>query len=82
MPRRTEQRDPRLELASLYDEEVNERLWTQLPPECQQRHFTMRTMSPEYLAAILENRPRYRRREKSVALNLRHLPEPMIRELC
>lgn len=39
-------------------------------------------MPPEYLAAILENRPTYREREKSVALNLRDLPEPMTHELA
>ena len=38
-------------------------------------------MPPEYLAAILENRPSYRAKEKSVAINFRDLPEPMFREL-
>ena len=81
MAPRTE-RDPRLDLTSLYCGEVNHELWEQLPPERRQRYFTRATMPAEYLAAILENRPYFRAREMSVALNLRDLPEPMTRELA
>lgn len=39
-------------------------------------------MPPAYIEAILENRPTSRAREKSVAINLRGVPESMSRELA
>jgi len=64
----------------LFDPQVNEQLRLALPPECRQEYFTRATMPVHWLAAVMENRPSYRAREKSVAINLGGLPPPMVTE--
>ncbi len=78
--RRTARSDPRLDHRSLFSREINGRLAAALPPEVRGDYFTRTTMPSHWLEAVLENQPSYRRREKSVALNFRGLPESMVTE--
>jgi integrase len=80
--RRTTQRAPQLEVSGLYSETRNHELWDGLPEIARNRYFTRRSMPPEYLEAILENRPAARVHYKGVAISFRGLPEPMARELA
>ena len=81
-PRRTAKSDPRLGLQGLFSPEINQRLAEGLPPEIRHRYFTRATMPAHWLEAILENRPSYREREKSVALNFEDLPDAMVVEFA
>jgi len=78
--RRTARADPSLGSIKMFDPDINQRLADELPPELRRPHFTRSTMPPHWLSAILENQPTYRAREKSVALNFRGVPEPMVIE--
>lgn len=79
--RRTVKADPRLLTGGLFDAEVNIKLRETLPPELRGDYFDRRRMPAHWLAAIIENQPAARAREKSVALNFRGLAEPMVTEL-
>jgi integrase len=74
--------DPHLGGPGLFDPEVNQRLRDSLPPECRGEYFTRATMPAHWLNAVMENRPSYRAREKSVAINLGGLPPPMATEFA
>ena len=81
LPRRIEQRDPRIHLPGLYDPAVNQDMWNELPESHRQLYFARRSMPPEYLAAILENRAAYRTREKAIAIRIPDVPQTMQVEL-
>jgi integrase len=74
--------DPHLGGPELFDPEVNEQLRLALPPECRQEYFTRATMPAHWLTAVVQNRPSYRAREKSAAINMGGLPAPMVTELA
>jgi integrase len=79
--RRTAKADPRLGHSRLFDAEINTRLAAELPEALQRPYFNRATMPPHWLAAMLENQPAYRAKERAVALNFRDLPASMITEL-
>lgn len=89
--RRRERRDPRLPVADLFDSDVAQQLWDQLPPDCQRDHFDKSTMPAIYRNVVIEHPSGITAamRESGVipswtscALNLRGLPEEMTQELA
>ncbi|WP_156144029.1 hypothetical protein, partial [Sinomonas humi] len=65
----------------MYDEQVNAELRDELQPELRRDYFDRKSMPKEWLAAMMEDLPRYRTSGKGVAISLRGLPDPMVTEL-
>lgn len=78
--RRTANSDPRLQFQGGFDAELNEQLRESLPPELRRDYFDRKHMPAGWLPAIFENQPKYRDKEKGIAINLRGLPESIVTE--
>lgn len=89
--RRRDRRDPRLPVADLFDADVAQQLWDQLPLDCQRDHFDKSTMPAIYRHVVVE-RPcgitAAMRKSGDIpswttrSLDLRGLPEAMRQELA
>lgn len=78
--KRTDRRDPRLLMASLFNAHIARQMWDGLPQDCRCDHFDKTTMPQAYRSAVSEasaGGP-----WTTIALNWSGLPEPMVWEMA
>lgn len=79
-PKRLDEIDPELELASLFTPQLARQLWDSLPAECRSDHFDKKTMPEHYRGAVKE--VTVGGGWTSCFLNFRGLPESMTWEIA